>query len=158
MKTKKVILAIGVLIAIIFIGWTMRSPKQQTKEQAQTKIEQKPIKIGIIVYPAFGMFYATEEKGFFKEEGIEVEIVQIPDENYLISALASDEVQMLISTPDFTTMVANAGVEVKQLFFTDIGYGSDGLVVKNDINDIADLKGKEVHLSMGMPSHFLFKV
>jgi NitT/TauT family transport system substrate-binding protein len=101
--------------------------------------------------------YIPAEKGYFEEEGVNAEIVLINDDSQLVSALASNKVQMLISAADFTTILADAGIDAPQIFSTDTGYGSDGLVVKNDINSISDLKGKKVHLALGFPSHFFFR-
>jgi NitT/TauT family transport system substrate-binding protein len=40
-----------------------------------------------------------------------------------------------------------SGVATKQLFQLDKSYGADGMVVRNDINKISDLKGKSVAAS-----------
>lgn len=122
-----------------------------------SKTAQEPLKIGIVVYPGYAPLFVAKEKGFFEKEGVNAEIVVINDFNQLISSIASGNVQMLISTADYTPVVRHAGVDVKEILVADIGYGADGLVVKNDIATIADLKGRQVYLSIGSPSHFLFR-
>jgi NitT/TauT family transport system substrate-binding protein len=151
MKWKKIgAVLIVVAIAVVLV----KLPK---KNQPVEKKEQPPTKIGIIVYPPMGLFYVAQEKGFFREEGVNAEITLIEDENQAIPSIMSNQVQMLVSTPDFMTVAADAGVDATQIFFMDIGNGSDGLVVKKEVNDISDLKGKKVYLSIGTPSHFLFR-
>lgn len=151
MQTKILIVILVVVVVGILI-WFAAS-----KQSEPVPAAKEPIKIGIIIYPGMGPLYVAEEKGFFEEEGVDVEIIQIPDENQLVSSLAGNEVQMLESTADFSTIFADAGIDAQQIFATDIGFGSDGLVVKDDINNIAELKGKKVNLSLGTPSHFLFR-
>ena len=147
---KKTLIVILVIVVIGFLIWFGFRGKQP-------KISQEPIKIGIIVYPGFAPFFVAEEKGFFTDQGVNVEIVLINDPNEGIPLLESNNVQMLFSSADFTPIVMDVGVDVKEIFATDIGYGSDGLLTKNDINSIQDLKGKTVYLGMGYPSHFFLR-
>ncbi len=148
-KITIVIVAIVVVGLIAYFGLTSNKP-------TQTTINPEPIKIGIMIYPGMGPFYIAQEKGFFEKEGVKVEITKLSDEA-IIPSLESNRVQMLISTPDFMAVVADIGIEAKQIFSTSISYGADGLVVKNDIQSISDLKGKKVYLPLGFPSHFLFR-
>lgn len=148
----KLLLGVGIIaaLAIILLIWP-------AIDQIIGPGKSPPLKIGISVYPGFAPFFVAQEKGFFAKEGVNAEIVTITDANQLISALAGNQVQLLTSTADFTTVVADAGVDIKEIFATDIGYGSDGLLTKNDVNSINDLKGKTIYLSLGTPSHFLLR-
>lgn len=140
-----IILVVGVLIWFGFNQWRKQP------------ISQEPIKIGVIVYPGFAPFFVAQEKGFFEKQGVNAEIVLINDPDQAISLLESNNVQVLFSSADFTAIIADVGVDIKEIFAADIGYGSDGLLAKNDVNSITDLKGKTVYLGMGYPSHFLLR-
>src|ERR1044071_2431878 len=62
-------------------------------------------------------------------------------------AIASGDVQCAATTVE-TWVVWNAnGVATKQIFQMDKSYGADGMVVRNNIAKIADLKGKTVAAS-----------
>ena len=62
-------------------------------------------------------------------------------------AIASGDIQCAATTVE-TWIVWNAnGVATKQIFQLDKCYGADGMVVRNDIEKIADLKGKTVAAS-----------
>lgn len=148
--TKKLNLLIGSVITIIVIGGILLPALRE-------KSEGEPLKIGVIIYPGFAPFFIADEKGFFEKENVNAEVVLISDPSQAISLLESNEVQLLFSSADFTAIISDAGVDMKEVFASDIGYGSDGLLVKDDINDISDLKGKTVYLGMGYPSHFLFR-
>ncbi len=149
-KITIAIIAIVVVGLVAYFGLTSNKP-------TQTTINPKSIKIGVIIYPGFAPFFIADEKGYFEKEGVNAEVVLISDPNQAIPLLESNEVQLLFSSADFTTIISDAGVDVKEIFASDIGYGSDGLLVKNDVNNISDLKGKTVYLGMGYPSHFLFR-
>ena len=157
MITKNILISMLIILVLtLMIGNIFMFT---VKERATEKIieNKKPIRIGIINYPGFAPFYIAEEKGFFENQGVNAEVVLISDPNQAISLLESNDVQMLFSSADFTPIVKDAGVDVKEIFASDIGYGSDGLLVKNDVNSIEDLKGKTIYLGKGYPSHFLFR-
>ena len=154
---KRIIVSGFIVLAAAVLIWIGISRHTNKPTQQDAQLLKTPLKVGIVVYPSFGMFYVAQEKGFFQKEGVDVDTVQISDENQLVSALASNQVQMLIATPDSATIVADAGIDAPFILATDIGYGSDGLIVKNDVNDISQLKGKKIYLSFGQPSHFLFR-
>ena len=62
-------------------------------------------------------------------------------------AIASGDIQCAATTVE-TWVVWNAnGVATKQIFQLDKSYGADGMVVRNDIASIKDLKGKTVAAS-----------
>ena len=62
-------------------------------------------------------------------------------------AIASGDIQCAATTVE-TWIVWNAnGVATKQIFQLDKSYGADGMVVRNDIASIKDLKGKTVAAS-----------
>ena len=57
-------------------------------------------------------------------------------------AIASGDVQCAATTVE-TWIVWNAGgVATKQIFQMDKSYGADGMVVRSNINKVADLKGE----------------
>ena len=150
-KLNMLKLLVGIVIlAIIGIGTILMFTPSETQKQ-------EPLKVGVIVYPGFAPFFVAEEKGFFEKEDVNAEVVLINDPNQAISLLESNQVQLLFSSADFTAIISDAGVDMKEIFASDIGYGSDGLLVKDDVNSISDLNGKTVYLGMGYPSHFLFR-
>ena len=84
--------------------------------------------------------------GIFKKNGLDVSIKKIPQKDRHL-AIASGDIQCAATTVE-TWIVWNAsGVETRQLFQLDKSYGADGMVVRNDVKAIADLKGKTVAAS-----------
>ncbi|MFH1066924.1 MAG: ABC transporter substrate-binding protein [bacterium] len=142
---------------VVVIGLACVACKQNASSSLPLAVQGKPVKIGVIVYPGYGPLFIAKEKGFFDKEGVKVEISVLGDASSLISSFASNDVQFSICSPDATLLFAEAGVDFKEIWAMDIGYGSDGLLVKNDVNSVSDLKGKPVYLYMGTPSHFLLR-
>ena len=108
---------------------------------AQTKVA-----IGYSGWTGFAPLTLAKEAGIFKRHGLDVDLKKIPQKDRHL-AIASGDVQCAATTVE-TWVVWNAnGVATKQIFQMDKSYGADGMVVRNDIAKIADLKGKTVAAS-----------
>ena len=108
---------------------------------AETKVM-----IGMSGWTGFAPLTLAKEAGIFEKNGLDVEIKKIPQKDRHL-AIASGDIQCAATTVE-TFMIWNAnGVPIKQLFQLDMSHGADGMVVRNDIASIADLKGKTVAAS-----------
>jgi NitT/TauT family transport system substrate-binding protein len=108
---------------------------------AQTKVN-----IGISGWTGFAPLTLAKEAGIFAKNGLDVTIKKIPQASRHL-AIASGDIQCAATTVE-TWIVWNAsGVTTTQLFQMDKSYGADGMVVRNNINSIKDVKGKTVAAS-----------
>ncbi len=107
---------------------------------------QTKVAIGYSGWTGFAPLTLAKEAGIFKQHGLDVDLKKIPQKDRHL-AIASGDVQCAATTVE-TWVVWNAnGVATKQIFQMDKSYGADGMVVRNDIAKIADLKGKTVAAS-----------
>lgn len=158
---KKIVIP-GLLAAtaLAVIGlYLVRTPQAPETPQSASRPEKTPVNLnlGIINFPTMGFFYLAEDKGFFRDEGVAVNIKTISDPNQLIPTLASKQIDLMISSADFSTIIKESGVDAPQVMIIDTSNGADGLLATKDIRNFADLKGKEVRVPLGYPSHFLFR-
>ncbi|PYM21984.1 MAG: ABC transporter permease [Candidatus Rokuibacteriota bacterium] len=97
-------------------------------------------------WTGFAPLTLAEKTGIFKKHGVDVTIKFIPQKDRHL-AIASGDVPCAATTVE-TWIVWNAnGVATKQVVQLDKSYGADGMVVRNGIARIADLKGKTVAAS-----------
>src|SRR5213080_846581 len=97
-------------------------------------------------WTGFAPLTLAEKTGIFKKHGVDVTIKFIPQKDRHL-AIASGDVPCAATTVE-TWIVWNAnGVATKQVVQLDKSYGADGMVVRNSIAKIADLKGKTVAAS-----------
>ena len=97
-------------------------------------------------WTGFAPLSLADKAGLFKKRGVDVAIKFIPQKDRHL-AIASGDVQCAATTVE-TWIVWNAnGVATKQVVQLDKSYGADGMVVRNSIAKIADLKGKTVAAS-----------
>ena len=102
-------------------------------------------------------FYVAMDKGFFKDCGLDFSMVDFDDSSAFCSALLAGKVDLAYTTLD-AAIIAESQYEEDMLDVTaivDESAGADGILVKNDINSIADLKGKTVGVSINQTSHYL---
>jgi NitT/TauT family transport system substrate-binding protein len=108
--------------------------------------QETPVAIAISGWTGFAPLTLAKEAGIFKKNGLDVSIKKIPQKDRHL-AIASGDVQCAATTVE-TWVVWNAnGVATTQIFQLDKSYGADGMVVRNNLAKIADLKGKTVAAS-----------
>jgi len=104
------------------------------------------VAIGISGWTGFAPLTLAREAGIFAKNGLDVTIKKIPQASRHL-AIASGDIQCAATTVE-TWIVWNAnGVATTQLFQLDKSYGADGMVVRNTIASIKDVKGKTVAAS-----------
>ncbi len=108
--------------------------------------QETKVAIGISGWTGFAPLTLAKEAGIFKKNGLDVTIKKIPQASRHL-AIQSGDIQCAATTVE-TWVAWNAnGVATKQLFQLDKSYGADGMVVRNGIAKIADIKGKTVAAS-----------
>jgi NitT/TauT family transport system substrate-binding protein len=113
---------------------------------ASVHAQETKVTIAISGWTGFAPLTLAKEAGLFKKHGLDVTIKKIPQKDRHL-AIASGDVQCAATTVE-TWIVWNAnGVATTQIFQLDKSYGADGMVVKPNIQKIADLKGKTVAAS-----------
>jgi NitT/TauT family transport system substrate-binding protein len=102
--------------------------------------------------------YIAEQKGYFKDAGLDVKLVEFTSPTESTQALLNGNVDIASTTFDTAVMVKsneNSGQDLKFFHMTDQSYGADGIVAKSGITSVADLKGKTVAVTIGAVNHFL---
>jgi NitT/TauT family transport system substrate-binding protein len=112
----------------------------------QPATSQTKVAIGYSGWTGFAPLSLAKEAGIFKKHGLDVDLKKIPQKDRHL-AIASGDVQCAATTVE-TWVVWNAnGVPTRQIFQMDKSYGADGMVVRNNVAKIGDLKGKTVAAS-----------
>jgi NitT/TauT family transport system substrate-binding protein len=108
--------------------------------------QETKVAVAISGWTGFAPLTLAKEAGIFKKNGLDVTIKKVPQASRHL-AIQSGDVQCAATTVE-TWVVWNAnGVPTQQIFQLDKSYGADGMVVKNNIASIKDIKGKTVAAS-----------
>ena len=118
--------------------------------------EAKTLKLAHSTWVGYGPFYIAQEKGFFKEEGVDIELVVMEDTPAKMGALQAGQVDLVASTVDEFPIYMPPGKMLRYILAVDNSKGGDGIVALKDIKTLADLKGKKVAFETGSVSQFFF--
>lgn len=114
----------------------------------------KKFRIAVVTWVGHGPFYLAKEKGFFEKHGLDVDIQLIEDIGARRSALLAKKLDGIISSVDAFAVAASKKMPAKTIMKLGEGDGADGIVAKENIKKMEDLKGKTVAYPRGEPSHF----
>lgn len=137
MKNKKLYLILGLL----FLSLTACRPGKE------------PIKIGINDWPPCELWYIAEEQGYF--EDTQVEVIRFSTWRDSLVAFYLGETDIVSSSYFNTLYYDKKGEGARMILTVDTIEGGDGLVVKNYIENMQDLKGKKIAVELGTDEHFL---
>jgi NitT/TauT family transport system substrate-binding protein len=148
-----------VVVGIIVVVAIISNSKKETKIvsiEGETKLST--VSIAVNPWIGSGLYYVAEEKGFFKKNGVSVELTDFLDGAVGKQLMASGKVDAMASlTPETPILLADAGVEAQIIAVTDLSVGADGIIVDGSINTLEDLRGKKVAVESGSPSQFFLE-
>jgi NitT/TauT family transport system substrate-binding protein len=119
----------------------------------QSERQLPVVKLNIVTWPGYGPIYLAQEKGFFREEGVEVDCQIQENTQARNAALVSGQVDLIGNTLESIVLANAEGIPMQVVGLTDISDGGDGIIVAPGIDSIQGLKGKRVAFPEGQPSH-----
>jgi NitT/TauT family transport system substrate-binding protein len=114
------------------------------------------LKIGYSVWVGYGPLFIARDKGYFTEEGLDVELVKVEDPKDRFAALSGKQLDGLVTTLDTMTLYWRTETPFTAILGLDESSGGDGILVRKDQNiaSVKDLKGKKIGVNVGSVSHF----
>ncbi len=123
---------------------------------ACSEAPSQPLRVGINPWPGYAPLFLAADKGFFAEEGVEVELVELSSladvrrafERGQTDGMASSLVEVLDAdrNSDRAPVIA---------LMADYSNGADVILAKRDITGIAALKGQRIGLEPGSLNRFI---
>jgi NitT/TauT family transport system substrate-binding protein len=112
------------------------------------------LKLAHSTWVGYGPFYIARDKGYFKEEGIDVKLIIMENTSLKMGALMAGKIDAVASTADEFPIYMKPGKLLHYILAVDNSKGGDGIVSNKDIKSVADLKGKKVACEEGSVSQF----
>ncbi|GGP28124.1 aliphatic sulfonate ABC transporter substrate-binding protein [Silvimonas amylolytica] len=114
------------------------------------------LKIGYNNWVGSAGVFVAQEKGFFKQAGVDVEFVPFKGPSDAIPPLVSGHIDLALTTADNVVLVnARSGTDLKIIYATDTSNGADAVVSKKGLTSLADLKGKTVAVTQNEVNELL---
>lgn len=114
---------------------------------AHTASAQDTVRVGHFSWPGYGFLYVAEQENLAPDLKFEFTVIEDPVQ--LFSLLATNQLDIVFSTIEFGPIAAAEGMALKLVSITNLGYGSDHIIVHPDIESPEDLKGKQVAVLEG---------
>jgi len=114
----------------------------------------EPLKIGYSDWPGWVAWEVGIDKGWFKEEGVDVKFVWF---DYVASmdAFAAGKLDAVGMTNGDALVTGSTGAKSVMFLMNDYSNGNDMVVGGPGIKSVKDLKGKKVGVEIGFVSHLL---
>ena len=114
----------------------------------------EPLKIAYSDWPGFTILEVAKQKGWFKEAGVEVELVWF---DYLpsLDAFSAGKVDAVTAVATDALVNGANGAKSKIICLLDYSEGSDMIIGAPGVNSLKDLKGKKVGLEVTLVEHLL---
>jgi NitT/TauT family transport system substrate-binding protein len=122
---------------------------------AALDVAAQPVNVGHLGIVADGPFYLAIENGYFKAEGVEVQLERFNSAAQATAPLSTNQVQVVgggMSAGLFNAFARGWPVRIAMPRTRDVpGYSSDTLILRNDlrgsVRGLQDLKGKKIAIN-----------
>jgi NitT/TauT family transport system substrate-binding protein len=159
MKWRKRLAILGAVVLLVSVVSACGNKNKETAANPSAAAESPiTLRVGYNLWVGSAGLYIAEKKGYFKELGVDVKLVEFPNPTETTQALLAGHVDIAGTTLDTAVMVKStepSGKNLKFFHLIDESFGADGIVAKSNIATIADLKGKTVAVTIGAVNHFL---
>ncbi len=121
---------------------------------AATVLQAAPLKVAYSDWPGWTAFAIAEQKGWFKDAGVEVELLWF-EYGPSMEAFTAGKVDAVMVTNGDGLVTGAGGAKNIAILITDFSNGNDMVVAKPGIKSVKDLKGKKIGLEVGFVPHLL---
>jgi len=105
-----------------------------------------PLRIALNPWPGYhGVLHLAQERGYFAEAGVEVELVDVTSLAHTRRAFERGQVDVFGGTAAELVLAAHNGQRTPRAFYAaDWSEGGDRIYARNDIEEVAALEGQRV--------------
>lgn len=142
MKKKVISIILFLVVISLIVVWLILSNKKNDNNSLK-KVTVAEVTHSIFYAPA----YVALSEGYFKDEGIDVELVLTPGADAVMAAVLSGDAQIGFSGSEATIYVYNGGEEDYPMTFAALTKRDGAFLVSREKIDnftLDDLKGKTV--------------
>lgn len=121
---------------------------------ATTATFAAPLKVAYSDWPGWTALAIADQKGWFKEAGVEVEMLWFEYGPSMEAFTAGQVDAVTVTNGDALVTTAGGGRNVA-IMLTDFSNGNDMIVARPGIDSVKDLKGKKIGVEVGFVPHLL---
>ena len=147
---RNIILFLLIAIPLLILIYYYSQPDSTAKEK---------LHIGIDQYPGFEFLFIAEKEGFFKEAGIQIELVELSSLTEVRRAFERNKIDGMTSTLVEVLEAYKYSDRIAQIALViDISNGANVILASPEINSVQDLRNKKVGIeSSSLSSYLLYR-
>ena len=137
---------IAILVIILVVGITLISKNVEVKPnpsgEALTKLTVSEVTHSVFYAPQ----YLAINLGFFKDEGIDIELINSAGADKVMTAVLSNDVQIVFAGPEASIYIYNEGSKDFAQVFAQVTKRDGSFLISRESGDFKweDLKGKHI--------------
>jgi NitT/TauT family transport system substrate-binding protein len=113
------------------------------------------LRVGMLHWAGYGAINVADAKGFWKAEGLDVEVINRVSNQELNADLTSGRIDVALDMMGSWVGIHLSGIPLKIIGETDWSYGGDQIIAKKTL-DTTKLKGRQVAIYLDQPSVTFF--
>ena len=117
-------------------------------------LQAAPLKLGYSDWPGWTILEVANQKGWFKEAGVDTELVWF-DYSASLDAFSAGKIDGVTVVPTDALVLGAAGNKSKLIAITDYSDGNDKVIGEPGVDSIGALKGKKVAVELTLVDHLL---
>ncbi len=107
--------------------------------------DKGPMRLGISPWPGYELLYLAQVNGYFKEEGLNIDLKQFSSLEDVRNAFENNSIDGMTSTlVELIQAKANVGKKGQVILAADYSNGSDEIIAHPSITNIKQLRGKKI--------------
>ncbi|MDL5050499.1 ABC transporter substrate-binding protein [Oscillatoria amoena NRMC-F 0135] len=121
----------------------------QTLFAVSPQPQTPPLQFAYNLWPGYFPIEIADEKGFFAEQGVNVELIFSESYSTILSNIGTGNYQGFTTTLGGVMSLVGHNDDFKIVLVSDRSAGADALLVNSKIKEVADLKGKRIGVLLG---------
>lgn len=156
MNKNKLVISIIIIILLAGAGAFYFFYFQKGDFSSNGGTYQGTIHLGTVQFPGYATLYVARDKGFFKEAGLDVALKNYVSLGDLSRDYTSGALEGRANLAFEAVQESMRGFDQRIVAIIDHSNGADGVLAKDGISSISDLKGKKVAYEKGtLEEYFL---
>jgi NitT/TauT family transport system substrate-binding protein len=121
---------------------------------------EEPLRVGHDYWIGYSGVFIADAKGYFEEEGVAVEFTSFSGPGESLPPLVAGHLDLNLTTLHNLGLVAGmtGGPPLELIYLIDSSYGADAIVARPEIENVADLKGKRIAVTLKEANHLFLIV
>ena len=93
------------------------------------------LRVAYSIWICYGPLFIAEKKGFFKEQGLDVELIPIEDTKLRFASLAAGRIDLMATSVDALPQYVKPSQSYRYVFGLDESSGADGILFSKGIKE-----------------------